>query len=137
MYLPGKISFPPPLVTFSTDGTEKIFLPLMFLLIYIYYMYLFCLFSVLMFSFFFCHDHFRLTHWKQNLFILDEDVQVECGDIIKGSFNLYRNKEWRWHLLIKINFDLQRKDETLVSSQIKCNILFNSLNDIILQYCLN
>ncbi|KAJ8320847.1 hypothetical protein KUTeg_002434 [Tegillarca granosa] len=63
-----------------------------------------------------------LTHWKQNLFIIDEAITVECDDIITGSYNLYRNKEWRRHLFVKINFKLQRKDEILNTVEKKYSI---------------
>lgn len=64
----------------------------------------------------------ELTHWKQNLFIIDEAITVECDDIITGSYNLYRNKEWRRHLFVKINFKLQRKDEILNTVEKKYSI---------------
>lgn len=47
-----------------------------------------------------------LTHWKQNLFLLDEPIQVEEGDEITGTFTLTRNPEYRRHLRAFISITL-------------------------------
>ncbi|KAK3599046.1 hypothetical protein CHS0354_012531 [Potamilus streckersoni] len=46
----------------------------------------------------------ELTHWKQNLFLLDEPINIMQGEIITGSFELYRHEEWRRHLRVLLKF---------------------------------
>ena len=44
------------------------------------------------------------THWKQNLFLLDEPVTVYIGNLIKGAATLRRNPKYRRHL--SVTFEL-------------------------------
>ena len=46
------------------------------------------------------------THWKQNLFILDEPVTVHSGNIIKGAATLRRNPKYRRHLNVTFEFNI-------------------------------
>ena len=47
---------------------------------------------------------FSLTHWKQNLFLLDNPVQVSKGDRVEGQIKIYRHPEWRRHLRVLLQF---------------------------------
>ncbi|KAL3854696.1 hypothetical protein ACJMK2_013954, partial [Sinanodonta woodiana] len=47
----------------------------------------------------------ELTHWKQNLFLLDEPINIKEGEIISGSFELYHHEEWRRHLRVLLKFN--------------------------------
>ncbi|KAL4228957.1 class I-like SAM-binding methyltransferase superfamily [Mactra antiquata] len=42
--------------------------------------------------------HHDLTHWKQNLFLLNDPMKVKQDDIVSGTFTLSRNPEFRRHL---------------------------------------
>ena len=44
------------------------------------------------------------THWKQNLFLLDEPINVTRGNYIKGSALLQRNPKYRRHLSVFFDF---------------------------------
>lgn len=46
----------------------------------------------------------ELTHWKQNLFLLDDPVEVSRGDRVEGQIKIYRHPEWRRHLRVLIQF---------------------------------
>ena len=48
----------------------------------------------------------RPTHWKQDLLLLDDPIQVEKGQRLKGSVWLKRHKLWRRHLRIKLNYSV-------------------------------
>ena len=48
----------------------------------------------------------RLTHWKQTLFMMDFPVTVQQGDTIEGVLTMTRNKEWRRHLRVDIQYSL-------------------------------
>ncbi|XP_065833893.1 protein arginine N-methyltransferase 2-like [Oscarella lobularis] len=49
-------------------------------------------------------DH-ELTHWKQDLFMLDEPEVVEVGQEICGSIRIRRNSKWRRHLKATIKWE--------------------------------
>ena len=55
-------------------------------------------------------DHER-THWKQNLFLLDDPVSVYIGNLITGSATLKRNPKYRRHL--SVTFHLKIFSNTL------------------------
>jgi len=44
------------------------------------------------------------THWKQNLFLLDEPVTVHTGNFVKGAAIIRRNPKYRRHL--RVTFEL-------------------------------
>ncbi|XP_068683864.1 protein arginine N-methyltransferase 2-like [Montipora capricornis] len=46
------------------------------------------------------------THWKQNLFLLDEPVFVHIGNFITGSAALKRNPKYRRHLSVTFDFKI-------------------------------
>lgn len=46
----------------------------------------------------------RLTHWKQNLFLLNSGVSVNEGDILQGQAKICRHSEWRRHLRLIVTF---------------------------------
>ncbi|EDO39146.1 predicted protein, partial [Nematostella vectensis] len=45
-----------------------------------------------------------LTHWKQDLFLLDMPLPVQENDLIKGSICLKRNPDFRRHLSVVFDF---------------------------------
>ncbi|XP_046351916.1 protein arginine N-methyltransferase 2-like isoform X2 [Haliotis rufescens] len=49
-------------------------------------------------------DH-DLTHWKQNLFMLDIPLDVKSKDRLEGVATLTRHPEWRRHLRFWLKFD--------------------------------
>ncbi|XP_071112171.1 protein arginine N-methyltransferase 2-like isoform X3 [Haliotis cracherodii] len=49
-------------------------------------------------------DH-DLTHWKQNLFMLDTPLDVKSKDRLEGVATLTRHPEWRRHLRFRLKFD--------------------------------
>ncbi|XP_077997829.1 protein arginine N-methyltransferase 2-like [Glandiceps talaboti] len=48
----------------------------------------------------------RLTHWKQDLFMMEEPVEVAIGDKITGSVSIKRNPHWRRHLKIIFRYKI-------------------------------
>ncbi|XP_052812574.1 protein arginine N-methyltransferase 2-like [Mya arenaria] len=54
-------------------------------------------------------DH-ALTHWKQDLFLLDEPILVNCGDVISGHVTISRNPKFRRHLRASYDFSLTSPD---------------------------
>ena len=54
-----------------------------------------------------------LTHWKQNLFPLDEPVKVTTGNVISGQAVLTRNKQFKRHLTVKFSFEVFQEDSAL------------------------
>ena len=56
-----------------------------------------------------------LTHWKQNLFLLDDPVEVRAADVVSGTFRLYRHEEWRRHVRVHIAFTIKRDSIDIVS----------------------
>ncbi|KAL8618814.1 hypothetical protein ACOMHN_000242 [Nucella lapillus] len=46
----------------------------------------------------------ELTHWKQNLFLLDEGLSVSEGDVLKGQARICRHSEWRRHVRMMLTF---------------------------------
>ena len=46
------------------------------------------------------------THWKQNLFLLDEPVTVHTGNFIKGAATIRRNPKYRRHLRVTFELDI-------------------------------
>ncbi|KAL5006044.1 hypothetical protein ScPMuIL_017202 [Solemya velum] len=55
----------------------------------------------------------ELTHWKQNLFLLDSPLSVDKDDVITGQFNLHRNPEWRRHLRVLLRFRVMSSSNNL------------------------
>ncbi|XP_066497209.1 protein arginine N-methyltransferase 2 [Hoplias malabaricus] len=50
------------------------------------------------------------THWKQTLFMLDEPLPMEEGDVVGGAIILQRNPVWRRHMSITIEWRLKHGD---------------------------
>ncbi|XP_046543789.1 LOW QUALITY PROTEIN: protein arginine N-methyltransferase 2-like [Haliotis rubra] len=48
---------------------------------------------------------YDLTHWKQNLFLLDNPLDVKSKDRLEGVATLTRHPEWRRHLRLRLKFD--------------------------------
>ena len=46
------------------------------------------------------------THWKQNLFLLDEPLTVHTGNFIKGAATIRRNPKYRRHLRVTFELDI-------------------------------
>ena len=45
-----------------------------------------------------------LTHWKQDLFMIDTPISVKKGDMLDGVICIQRNKLWRRHLKVHISY---------------------------------
>ena len=50
--------------------------------------------------------HHERTHWKQNLFLLDDPVSVNPGNFITGFATLKRNPKYRRHLSVTFHFKI-------------------------------
>ena len=50
------------------------------------------------------HTHPRQTHWKQDLLVIDCPLEVITGDTIEGRISITRNKIWRRHLKIDVEY---------------------------------
>ena len=61
----------------------------------------------------------RLTHWKQDLLMLDTPFDVLPGDHVIGSVRLKRNRKWRRHITVTVTYQLTRSDQTLIVSDKK------------------
>ena len=61
---------------------------------------------------------FQRTHWKQNLFLLDDPVFVCIGNYISGSATLKRNPKYRRHLSVTFDFKIftAKSDGSLINS---------------------
>lgn len=46
----------------------------------------------------------ELTHWKQDLFLLDEPIAVQKGYCVDGAITIKRNPEYRRHLSVNFTF---------------------------------
>lgn len=55
-----------------------------------------------------------LTHWKQDLFVMDEPVSVRVGDEIKGSITLSRNPDWRRHVRVQFCYEIHHDEKVQV-----------------------
>ena len=44
-----------------------------------------------------------ITHWKQDLYVLDEPIAVEAGDRVEGKIRITRNPVFRRHLRVAID----------------------------------
>ena len=53
---------------------------------------------------------FRLTHWKQDLLMMDEAISVEPGDVLSGRISIVRNRHWRRHLHVSISYTHRTKE---------------------------
>ena len=50
--------------------------------------------------------HHERTHWKQNLFLLDDPVSVNAGNFITGFATLKRNPKYRRHLNVTFHLKI-------------------------------
>ena len=48
----------------------------------------------------------ELTHWKQDLFMFDDPVDVLKGDVLQGSVLIVRNPDYRRHLEVTVCFSV-------------------------------
>ncbi|XP_078701433.1 protein arginine N-methyltransferase 2-like [Branchiostoma floridae x Branchiostoma belcheri] len=48
----------------------------------------------------------EMTHWKQDLFMMDQPTAVEGGDSIVGNILIKRNPEWRRHLRVMFTWEV-------------------------------
>lgn len=55
----------------------------------------------------------RLTHWKQDLFLLDQSLEVKEGDRVRGTVRVCRHKLWRRHLRVNLSYTHWRQEQTL------------------------
>lgn len=53
-----------------------------------------------------------LTHWKQDLLLLDDPLAVSEGDRLDGVITLTRNPLWRRHLRVRLTFSLTTSDDS-------------------------
>lgn len=51
-----------------------------------------------------------LTHWKQDLLMMDEPISVEPGDVLNGRISIVRNRHWRRHLHVSISYTHRNKE---------------------------
>ena len=63
-----------------------------------------------------------LTHWKQNLFLLDNPVNVFSGNVIIGSAVLKRNLQYKRHLTVNFCFDIFSDENNLTNDNLICKI---------------
>lgn len=56
----------------------------------------------------------RITHWKQDLFLIDTPLELVVGQRLKGTFQLERHKLWRRHLRIKLTYSLWNDEEIII-----------------------
>lgn len=61
----------------------------------------------------------QTTHWKQNLFLLDEPLYVYKGNYITGSATLKRNPKYRRHLRVIFDF---RMYSSISNRSVVCSI---------------
>ncbi|XP_019858498.1 PREDICTED: protein arginine N-methyltransferase 1-like [Amphimedon queenslandica] len=57
------------------------------------------------------------THWHQTIFFLNEPIQVQTGDLLRGSISCYKNKDCSRSLDIKIQmtlFPLSKESQELI-----------------------
>ncbi|XP_038049177.1 protein arginine N-methyltransferase 2-like isoform X2 [Patiria miniata] len=47
---------------------------------------------------------YPLTHWKQTLFMMDSPITVDQGDTLDGTVTIERNKVWRRHLRVNLEY---------------------------------
>ena len=59
---------------------------------------------------------FSLTHWKQNLFLLDVPISVSKGDSVEGKVTISRNPEYRRH--IRGHFEFTVIPESNIASEV-------------------
>ena len=60
----------------------------------------------------------RLTHWKQDLLMLDTPLDVLSGDHVIGNVRLKRNTKWRRHLTITVTYCVTRNNQNLIVSKL-------------------
>jgi protein arginine N-methyltransferase 2 len=61
----------------------------------------------------------ELTHWKQDLFVLDTPIELLVGDTVKGRVVIQRNPYWRRHCTVTFHFSHWRNEEMLKSYEKK------------------
>lgn len=62
----------------------------------------------------------ELTHWKQDLFMLDDPITVCEGDQVEGTVTFSRNQEWRRHLRVMLQFSVTSGNNTdLMKTQVE------------------
>ncbi|XP_022111246.1 protein arginine N-methyltransferase 2-like isoform X2 [Acanthaster planci] len=49
---------------------------------------------------------YPLTHWKHTLFMMDSPITVEQGDRIEGAVIIQRNKVWRRHMRVNLEYSV-------------------------------
>lgn len=52
---------------------------------------------------------FRSTHWHQCLFLFDEPMLLEAGDIMQGTIRFQRNPDLLRHLILDFSFHIKGK----------------------------
>ncbi|KAI8487770.1 class I-like SAM-binding methyltransferase super [Branchiostoma belcheri] len=57
----------------------------------------------------------EMTHWKQDLFMMDQPTAVEGGDSIVGNILIKRNPEWRRHLRVMFTWEVLKAGVRWVS----------------------
>jgi hypothetical protein len=53
------------------------------------------------------------THWKNVTFILEEQLLVEPGSEVFGTFEVRRHKQWLRHFEVTLTVGLKGKDLTI------------------------
>ena len=47
---------------------------------------------------------YSLTHWKQDLLMVDTPLPVKPDDVIEGRIKISRNQQWRRHLRVLLTY---------------------------------
>jgi protein arginine N-methyltransferase 2 len=59
------------------------------------------------------------THWKQDLFLIDDPLEVSKGQRLTGSIKLTRSKVWRRHLRVSISYTLLLEEDIIANKTTK------------------
>ncbi|XP_065888982.1 protein arginine N-methyltransferase 2-like isoform X1 [Dysidea avara] len=60
-----------------------------------------------------------LTHWKQDLLMVDTPLEVFPGDHVIGSIRMTRNKRWRRHIKVNLTYQVMRNDQPIMEKNVK------------------
>jgi hypothetical protein len=52
-----------------------------------------------------------LTHWRQDVFLLERDFEVTEEDTITGLLRFVQNPNWKRHYNLEISFSLREFDQ--------------------------
>ena len=61
--------------------------------------------------------HAKYTHWKQTVFYLQQPIQLEKGDLVKGTISVKPNDRNHRELDIQISHSINNKEEDVITQQ--------------------